>query len=174
MACHQGFSAGMGVRLHTHTHTHTHTRTRTHTHTEFVLGLAPLLARWQYGSITNEGHPSCANSLSPLADSEKSSFLPRSYESGELIVSEKSQKCRQSSDATQVALSWPCWPCKTNNCRCIKISKPTFQTSCIWGHLSINSLFFILMCIFTNEENTQSNHLSMLQDFNAMLVHELG
>lgn len=44
--------------------------THTHTHT-LVLGLAPLLARWQHGSITNEGHPSCANRLSLLADSTK-------------------------------------------------------------------------------------------------------
>lgn len=66
----------------------------TQTHTEFVLGLAPLLARWQYGSITNEGHRSFANSLSPLADSTKSSFLPRSYDSGELIISQESQKHR--------------------------------------------------------------------------------
>lgn len=82
MACHQGFSPGMGVRL------------RAHTHTEFVLGLAPLLARWQYGSITNEGHPSCANSLSPLADTANSSLLPRSYDSGELVISQKSEKHR--------------------------------------------------------------------------------
>lgn len=83
MASHQGFSARMGsVCAHTQRHT------------EFVLGLAPLLARWQYGSVTNEGHRSCANSLSPLADSTKSSFLPRSYDSGELIISQESQKHR--------------------------------------------------------------------------------
>lgn len=44
---------------HTHRHRRTHKQKRMHTH--FVLGLAPLLAGWQYGSITNEGHPGCAN-----------------------------------------------------------------------------------------------------------------
>lgn len=78
---------------HTHRRRHRHTQKRTHTH--FVLGLAPLLAGWQYGSITNEGHPGCANRPQSLGRRGRNALpRPRSCDSGELIIAQESQKRR--------------------------------------------------------------------------------
>lgn len=93
MACHQGFSGAAGVGLETHTQTRTQTHTKAHTH--FVLGPAPLLAGWQYGSITNEGHPGCANRPQSLGRRGTNALpRPRSCDSGELIIAQESQKRR--------------------------------------------------------------------------------
>lgn len=88
------FYSGDGVSPFARTQTHIIRHKHTHIHTYFVLGLAPLLARQRYGSTTNEGHHGCDNNLSPLADSTKSSFLPRSCDSRESIISQESQKHR--------------------------------------------------------------------------------